>query len=389
MSKQLHQQLQQQEQLNTDSTSDYEEQQELDQQAEQDEYDPLSNLLRLQLRKPSHWNWELSTSRSCSNIALPRILLYDHTGALLVNADGHSEQTYRPSSAQDCRRKRASSSLSRSLQQARLAGRLNGLSIGEATPSETHSTLRSPTRQQLTGSCIEFSTHELPDWQPLEVGSSRRSSSLRGVRLAVEEERQAQPQRTQESAYPTPPSTSTLTTTANSSSSGPREKRRYRRSHSSGQHSILERFSMTRGRHSSPEYVQEQELEHRPRYYLCSSKAGTLVIQEDSFSRVRQRRRRQRHSSAENVLSPQGKSPADSDVQVTAHKRQQSQLRCRQAPPVSSDEDADADAHKPLARHSRGRRGKRACGKDSPAPELITVDPGNCIYRAEPCATQR
>ncbi|TDG40319.1 hypothetical protein AWZ03_013263 [Drosophila navojoa] len=372
-------QLQQQEELNTDPTSDYEEQQELDQQAEQDEYDPLSNLLRLQLRKPSHWNWELSTSRSCSNIALPRILLYDHTGALLVNADGHSEQTYRPSSAQDCRRKRASSSLSRSLQQARLAGRLNGLSIGEATASsEAHSLVR----QQLAGSCIEFSTHELPDWRPREGDSSRRSSSLRGERLPVE-------------AYPTPPSTSTLTTTANSSSSGPREKRRYRRSHSSGQHSILERFSMTRGRHSSPEFAQEQELEHRPRYYLCSSKAGTLVVQEDSFSRVRQRRRRQRHSSTENVLSPQAKSPADSDVQVTAHKRQQSQLRCRQAPPLTSDEDADAPGQgqgqgpKPQSRHSRCRRGKRACGKDSPAPELITVDPGNCIYRAEPCATQR
>lgn len=366
-------QQQPQQELDTESTSDYEEQ-EQNEQPEQDRYDPLSNLLRLQLRKPNHWNWELSTSRSCSNIALPRILLYDHTGALLLDADGYSEQAYRPSSAQDCRRKHAASSLGRSLQQARLAGKLNGLSINEASASDTHTPVHSPTRQQLAGSCIDFSTHELPDWQPHEVDSSRRSSSLRGVRLVVEDQPQASApaptQRAQESAYPTPPSTSTLTTTANSSSSGPREKRRYRRSHSSGQHSILERFSMTRGRHSSPEYAQEQTLEHRPRYYLRSSKAGTLVIQDDSFSRVRQRRRRQRNSSTENVLAQQGKGPADSDVQVTAHRRHQSQLRCREAPLLTSDEDADAQGqgHKQLARHSRCRRGKRACGKHLAAP---------------------
>lgn len=415
----------------TDSASAYDDAQQHQQgeQQEETEEDPLANLLSLQLRKPAHWNWELSTSRSCSNIALPRILLYDHKGQLLVDASGESEQTYRPNPARqqpDRRRKRAATAnLAQSLQQAqRLPSEFHGLQIGEATPSPT----RTPTSQlekQLTGSCIDFSTHELPDWQPRgSSASSRRSSSLRGVRfedqrsLELEPEQEQEPlrqQKQQELSYPTPPSTSTLTTTANSSSSGPREKRRYRRSHSSGQRSILERFSMSRGRHSSPEYVQEEQLEHAPRYFLRTSKAGTLVIKDESFSRVRQRRRRVRHSSSENVLLSQDRSPAGSVVLATSRRQpQQAQpsQRSREPQLSTSEEELVGQAH--AARPSRSRRNPRGnCGKDVAAQgklysppfslsfssvfslslslplELITVDPGNCVYRATTGATAR
>lgn len=403
----------QQRQRFTDSASAYDDAQQQQQQLgeqqgeqqakteEDQQYDPLANLLSLQLRKPAHWNWELSTSRSCSNIALPRILLYDHTGQLLVDASGESEQTYRPPPRQqpDRRRKRAATAnLAQSLQQARLPSEFHGLQIGEATPSPTRTPTptRSTTSQlekQLTGSCIDFSTHELPDWQPRgSSASSRRSSSLRGVRfedqrsLELEpEQEQEQPrqqqQQQQELSYPTPPSTSTLTTTANSSSSGPREKRRYRRSHSSGQRSILERFSMSRGRHSSPEYVQEEQLEHAPRYFLRTSKAGTLVIKDESFSRVRQRRRRVRHSSSENVLLSQDRSPAGSVVLATSRRQQQQQAqpsqRSREPQLSTSEEEQAGQAH--AARPSRSRRNPRGnCGKDvaaqgksgSPLPSL-------------------
>jgi len=179
------------------------------------EDDPLANLLSLKLKKPSHWNWELSTSRSCSQIALPRILLYDHTGNLLVDADGQEEQTYTSRQPQRRRKRSATSNLS-------LERNFHGLHIAEATPSATPtptptatpSSSRESGRRKTHGSCIDFSTHELPNWEPSSV-SSRRSSSLRGVRFQEAEDLLV---------YPTPPSTSTL----NSSSSGPREKRRYR-----------------------------------------------------------------------------------------------------------------------------------------------------------------
>ncbi|EDW00533.1 uncharacterized protein LOC6564563 [Drosophila grimshawi] len=386
------------------TTSHYEQEQEQEQEEEQQaeqEYDPLANLLSLQLKKPTHWNWELSTSRSCSNIALPRILLYDHTGALLLDADGHKEQTYRaPSSIKgDRRRKRAATAnLSQSLQQARLPSEFNGLRIAEATPTPTSTPTTTPKprrQQQLAGSCIDFSTHELPDWQPhgTSAGSSRRSSSLRGVRFedqALQSQLGEQlEQRGQATAYPTPPSTSTLTTTANSSSSGPREKRRYRRSQSSGQRSILERFSMSRGRHSSPEYViQEHRVEHGPRYFLRSSKAGTLVIQDDSFSRVRQRRRRQRHhsSSENNMHQPQQDQASNGVAQVAARRRPQQRAATLLAE-TTSDEEAYTHRQPPPTRQSRCRRTDRSCLKDVLSQELITIDPDNCVHRTAPGAT--
>lgn len=441
MSKQAQRQHRQRFTDSASASDDAQQQQQEEQQQQQadEEYDPLANLLSLQLRKPAHWNWELNTSRSCSNIALPRILLYDHTGALLLDASGQTEQTYRPTTSTtskqpsvDRRRKRAATTnLAQSLQQARLPSEFHGLQIGEATPSPTRTNTptptptRSPTSldKQLAGSCIDFSTHELPDWQPREgpsSASSRRSSSLRGVRFEEQppQQHQLEQQQQQELSYPTPPSTSTLTTTANSSSSGPREKRRYRRSHSSGQRSILERFSMSRGRLSSPEYVQEeQQLEHAPRYFLRTSKAGTLVIKDESFSRVRQRRRRARHSSSENVLLSQDRSPAASVVLATSQRQpqQQHQQRSREVQLSTSEEEA-GQGH--AARPSRSRRNQRNCGKDvaaqgkqhrslllphflslfssltlvlllSPFPELITVDPGNCVYRATTGATAR
>ncbi|XP_022232942.2 uncharacterized protein LOC111081240 [Drosophila obscura] len=375
-----------------------------EQEQEQAEADPLSNLLSLQLRKPPHWNWELSTSRSCSNIALPRILLYDHTGALLVDAQGSSEQTYRSTDAQgpgqglwrepQRRRKRsATSNLSGSL-----AHDFHGLHIAEATPSPSRSRERSHTGTG-SGSCIEINTHELPNWEPGSVsGSSRRSSSLRGVRFLespqplVEQEEEEQEEEVELPVYPTPPSTSTTTmttTTANSSSSGPREKRRYRRSHSS----ILERFSMSRGRHSSPEYAQERDIEMAPRYYLRTSKAGTLVIREESFSRMRQRRRRPpKHSSSENILQdgrPESAQSAQSAVQATTRRRHQEAAAAAAAAISTSEEEQLEEKPRPShGRQSRGRRTQRSCVKDV-AQELITVDPDNCVYRAAPGATAR
>ncbi|EDW45658.1 uncharacterized protein LOC6617493 [Drosophila sechellia] len=338
-----------------------------EEEAEQED-DPLANLLSLKLKKPPHWNWELSTSRSCSNIALPRILLYDHTGNLLVDADGQKEEIYTSRDSQRRRKRSATANLERNF---------HGLRIAEATPTPTPtltpseatpSSSRESGRQKTHGSCIDFSTHELPNWEPSV--SSRRSSSLRGVRFQETEDLPA---------YPTPPSTSTL----NSSSSGPREKRRYRRSQSS----ILERFSLSKGRHSSPEFAQEEDVVNAPRYYLRTSKAGTLVIREESFSSQKMRHRRRRppkHSSSENILQEQEKEPpATSVVQATTRRRAQERTLS------TSEEDVRNAAQE--TRRSRGRprnTSQRSCGKDA-AQELINVDPDNCVYRAAPGATAR
>ncbi|XP_017064064.1 uncharacterized protein LOC108103188 [Drosophila eugracilis] len=355
-----------------------EEEDEALQEEEEEELDPLANLLSLKLKKPSHWNWELSTSRSCSNIALPRILLYDHTGNLLVDADGQKEETFTSRDSQRRRKRSATSNLS-------LERNFHGLRIAEATPTPTRtvtpseatpSSSRESGRRKTHGSCIDFSTHELPNWEPSV--SSRRSSSLRGVRFQEAEDLPV---------YPTPPSTSTL----NSSSSGPREKRRYRRSQSS----ILERFSMSKGRHSSPEFAQEEEVVKAPRYYLRTSKAGTLVIREESFSSQKMRHRRRRppkHSSSENILEERDRDrnqEQEQEPQAPSSVVQATTRRRAQERTLSTSEDERDLQHEP--RRSRGRPrnpSQRSCGKDA-AQELITVDPDNCVYRAAPGATAR
>ncbi|XP_011185347.2 uncharacterized protein LOC105213929 [Zeugodacus cucurbitae] len=421
-----------------------------DDYADADVGDELANVLSLKLRKPKNWRWELSTSRSCSNIALPRILLYDHKGQLLVDVDSQEEQCYsqpqtvitqkstkESTGTQSRTRKRASKSASTNLAQSikqALERQFSGLHIQEATPSPVPSyknsvaTTPSTEHASTLSSTIDFFTNELPDYK-----IQRRANSLKGVRFKVNEVEDANAvvnsnvKSTQNSFnladLPTPPSTiTTPTTPSNSSSSGPREKRRYRRSHSSGRspatsESILERFSFNKGRFSSPEYVEEHEVQHAPRYFLRTSKAGTLVVQEESFSRYR-RRRRPRNSSTENILSSQESGSknslkmsdcsahdqlhestvertGDSLLNVTELGPQATRRRVfpvrryrsdgnvlLQQEPISSDEHAESGREPAKARDSvivpQQQRKYRSDRRQS-RKELIIIDPENVI----------
>ncbi|XP_056643329.1 uncharacterized protein LOC130449497 isoform X2 [Diorhabda sublineata] len=53
----------------------------------------IPEIIKLQLRKPKHWNWELSTSKSSPNITMPIIKLYDYKGNLLVEAKDNGTTT--------------------------------------------------------------------------------------------------------------------------------------------------------------------------------------------------------------------------------------------------------------------------------------------------------
>lgn len=47
----------------------------------------LDKILRLKLKKPNNWRWELTTSKSSPNIAIPIIQLLDQNGELLAEAN--------------------------------------------------------------------------------------------------------------------------------------------------------------------------------------------------------------------------------------------------------------------------------------------------------------
>lgn len=48
---------------------------------------PLGGIIRLQLKKPKQWNWELTTSKSSPNISMPIFQLFDDHGNLLTEAN--------------------------------------------------------------------------------------------------------------------------------------------------------------------------------------------------------------------------------------------------------------------------------------------------------------
>ncbi|KAM7350397.1 uncharacterized protein ACRADG_009000 isoform 1-T3 [Cochliomyia hominivorax] len=333
--------------------------------------DEFANVLSLKLRKPKHWKWELTTSKSCSNIALPRILLYDHKGKLLVDAQGDNEGVYkqedydeklkRNKTKKRCHQpqqkqteyiqRSASTNLTHSIRKA-LEKEFNGLQIQEATPSPEPYQASISSHSHRSRKAIDFNTTDLPDYS-----LSRRSSSLRGVRFIEEDDEDQDYFASHIPEFlPTPPSTTTPTTT--SSSSGPREKRKYRRSHSSGRssaqsESILERFSFQKGRFSSPEYAEETEVRHGPRYFLRTSKAGTLVVQEDSFSQHPRRRRRPiKHRSTESLQSVQ-KSPVLSTsptLQPPPQLQQQQLQRSASNSPTPSEMNCNRK-QQPIRRH--------------------------------------
>lgn len=51
----------------------------------------VADIIRLQLRKPKSWNWQLTTSKSSPHIALPMIQLYNSKGKLLVEAQDNGK----------------------------------------------------------------------------------------------------------------------------------------------------------------------------------------------------------------------------------------------------------------------------------------------------------
>lgn len=56
----------------------------------------LQEVIKLQLKKPKAWNWQLSTSKSSPHITLPIIQLYDSKGQLVVETkdDGQKRSSW-------------------------------------------------------------------------------------------------------------------------------------------------------------------------------------------------------------------------------------------------------------------------------------------------------
>lgn len=63
----------------------------------------LDDIIRLQLRKPRKWNWELSTSKSSPHIPLPIIQLFDDKKNLLVETKAYDRRSWHVSDYKNSR----------------------------------------------------------------------------------------------------------------------------------------------------------------------------------------------------------------------------------------------------------------------------------------------
>jgi len=125
-------------------------------------------------------------------------------------------------------------------------------------------------------------------------------------------------------------------------------------------------------------FAQEEEVVKAPRYFLRTSKAGTLVIREESFSSQRLRHRRRRppkHSSSENILEQemdQEREQVPKALQAPASVVQAATRRRPQGRTLSTSEEEERDLEQE-PRRSRGRPrnpSQRSCGKDAAQGEL-------------------
>lgn len=257
-----------------------------------------NNLVRLSLNKPKEWNWELSTSKSSPHIAFPVIQLYDSaTGNLLVEADD-DECVYQ-----------GNEKLEKQV--------IKGVPVPVRPRSNTiHESMRDrksvvlPLARSKSGSSRKSLLETIED-QVVEQLSEKgikcnvRSRSVSKARSVIREETiDEQPKREK-----TPEQTTQflrVPSALNKSKSAAeipsqRRKKQYSRSSSSVRFttSFLQRVSECRDGSSSASDSELMDDARQKRYFYRSSKAGTLLLCDESFNdKTGTRNRRSRNLDA-------------------------------------------------------------------------------------------
>ena len=214
--------------------------------------DDEQQLIKLCLKKPKRWNWELTTSKSSSNIAFPTIQLFDeNTKTILAEA---SEAGFVASSKLS---KSASVSKASSLRRDSLKFRIRRDSIDET------------------------------DMQPIitEPDDEKRKQSESPAPVQVYSERGMLLRDSKAKEFKKPNEKPRVRPYSRSSSNSMRSRSSV---------SILERISELRRNSSSEESDGEnensKEIETQTRKYSYRTcNLGTLIVPKESFSKVRRR----------------------------------------------------------------------------------------------------
>lgn len=223
-------------------------------------YDDEAQLIRLCLKKPKQWNWELTTSKSSSNITFPTIQLFDeNNNHLLAEA---SESGFVASSK--LRKARSSTSVS------------NGSSLRSVRTKDSY-------RIKIKRNSINEIEQDPIITEPDDAPAPVQIHSERGLLLRDANAKEFK-----------------------KSNEKPRT-RPYSRSSSASMRSrssvsILERIRELKRSSSSDESEIENEVEkHKKRYSYRSCTLGTILVPKESFSNVRRRPKRVEEMPGESI----------------------------------------------------------------------------------------
>lgn len=233
--------------------------------------DDEQQLIKLCLKKPKKWNWELTTSKSSSNIAFPRIQLYDEKGlTMLAEA---SESGFVASSKL---RKSASVSKASSLRSAKRRGSLKT----KIKPDSIEEIVLDP--------IISEPEDEI-----------RRKKSQSPVRLCqVMSERGLLVRDANSKEFKKTNEKSRLRPYSRSSSNSMRSRSSV---------SILERISELKRSSSSEESDGDNEHDEgkdkpKKNYSMRTCNLGTIIVPKESFTNVRRRPKKTDDNSGESNL---------------------------------------------------------------------------------------
>ena len=238
----------------------------MDEEEEEDD----NQLVKLCLKKPDNWNWELTTSKSSNCISFPMIQLYNEKMELLVEAT-EADMCIKSVDIQRLSRSRSSASVS--------------------TRKLSRSSNRSTDNIKLLDSFKISLKEESP--KPVEVFSERG--------LLVRDLNSKEFKKGRENSKPPSSFNSNDSRTSKMEKIPEKETKTYQRSSSmKNAQSILGRISELKRDSSSSE--EEGKLKTlRQKYTFRTCNIGTIIVPKDSFSKVPKERRRKKQSYRQSI----------------------------------------------------------------------------------------
>lgn len=208
-------------------------------------------LIKLCLKKPKEWNWELTTSKSSTNISFPTIQLYDEDNTTLLAEANEANFRVRSKLCKSASVSKASSKRSEKLLESRTHSPVSIVEISDENPlNESHDLKTSLS----TADCRQKNNKEFRRYHRSSSSIRSRSSILKRIRefseLAHEDETTDEDERERSNE-------------------------------------IMSRYSsLGRG-------------EAKKKYSMRTCNIGTIIIPKESFTAVPGRRRRQKSIDSE------------------------------------------------------------------------------------------